>query len=81
MDLVQNLLHALAEESDTAGYYDPGEMNAVAEAYLAGEDSERLRGAADAIFSRWHADLNSADKSTREHAKDFKAHVLINHHA
>lgn len=56
-------------------------MNAVAEAYMAGKDSERLRGAVDAILSRWRADRSSADKSTLEHAKDFKAHVLKYRHA
>lgn len=80
-DVDPNSLHTLADELDTAGYYDPDEMNAVAEAYNAGEDSERLRGAADAILSRWRADRNSADKGTLEHAKDFKAHVLKYRHA
>ena len=32
----------LAEELDTAGYYDPDEMNKVAESYMAGLSSERL---------------------------------------
>ena len=80
-DVDPNSLHTLADELDTAGYYDLDEMNAVAEAYNAGNDSERLRGAADAILSRWRADRSSTDKSALEHAKDFKAHVLKYRHA
>lgn len=80
-DIDPNSLHTLADELDTAGYYDPDEMNKVAEAYMAGEDSEKLRGAADAILSRWRDDRKSADKDTVEHAKDFKAHVLKYRHA
>ncbi len=80
-DIDPNSLHTLADELDTAGYYDPDEMNKVAEAYMAGEDSEKLRGAADAILGRWRADRKSTDKDSVEHAKDFKAHVLKYRHA
>ena len=75
-DIDPNSLHTLADELDTAGYYDPDEMNKVAEAYMAGEDSEKLRGVANTILDRWRTDRNSADKDTRERAKDFRAHVL-----
>ncbi|ERS52938.1 MULTISPECIES: type I restriction endonuclease subunit R [Corynebacterium] len=80
-DIDPNSLHSLADELDTAGYYDLDEMNKVAEAYMAGEDSENLRGAAGTILGRWRADRNSNDKDTRERAKDFKAHVLKYRHA
>lgn len=80
-DIDPNSLHTLADELDTAGYYDPDEMNKVAEAYMAGEDSEKLHGAADEILSRWRADRKSTDKDSVEHAKDFKAHVLKYRHA
>ncbi|MFS0358776.1 type I restriction endonuclease subunit R [Corynebacterium striatum] len=80
-DIDPNSLHTLADELDTAGYYDPDEMNKVAEAYMAGEDSENLRGAANSILARWRTDRNSADKDTRERAKDFRAHVLKYRHA
>lgn len=60
---------------------DPDEMNKVAEVYMAGEDSEKLRGAADVILSRWRYDRKSTDKGIVEHAKDFKAHVLKYRHA
>lgn len=80
-DIDPNSLHTLADELDTAGYYDPDEMNNVAEAYMAGEDSEKLRGAANTILDRWRTDRNSNDKDTRERAKDFRAHVLKYRHA
>ncbi|HAT1410447.1 type I restriction endonuclease subunit R [Corynebacterium striatum] len=80
-DIDPNSLHTLADELDTAGYYDPDEMNKVAEAYMAGEDSEKLRGAANTILARWRTDRNSNDKDTRERAKDFRAHVLKYRHA
>ncbi|WP_438802211.1 type I restriction endonuclease subunit R [Corynebacterium striatum] len=80
-DIDPNSLHTLADELDTAGYYDPDEMNKVAEAYMAGEDSEKLRGAAGTILARWRTDRNSNDKDTRERAKDFRAHVLKYRHA
>ncbi|MFS0458995.1 type I restriction endonuclease subunit R [Corynebacterium striatum] len=80
-DIDPNSLHTLADELDTAGYYDPDEMNKVAEAYMAGEDSENLRGAANSILARWRTDRNSADKDTCERAKDFRAHVLKYRHA
>ncbi|MFW9156749.1 type I restriction endonuclease subunit R [Corynebacterium striatum] len=80
-DIDPNSLHTLADELDTAGYYDPDEMNKVAEAYMAGEDSENLSGAANSILARWRTDRNSADKDTRERAKDFRAHVLKYRHA
>ncbi|HCT5226222.1 type I restriction endonuclease subunit R [Corynebacterium striatum] len=80
-DIDPNSLHTLADELDTAGYYDPDEMNKVAEAYMAGEDSEKLRGAANTILDRWRTDRNSNDKDTRERAKDFRAHVLKYRHA
>ena len=80
-DIDPNSLHTLADELDTAGYYDPDEMNKVAEAYMAGLSSEQLRGAADKILSRWRADRTSTDKDSRERAKDFKAHVLKYRHA
>ncbi|MFW9244242.1 type I restriction endonuclease subunit R [Corynebacterium striatum] len=79
-DIDPNSLHTLADELDTAGYYDPDEMNKVAEAYMAGEDSEKLRGAANTILDRWRTDRNSNDKDTRERAKDFRAHVLKYRH-
>lgn len=80
-DIDPNSLHTLADELDTAGYYDPDEMNKVAEVYMADEDSEKLRGAANKILDRWRTDRNSNDKDTRERAKDFKAHVLKYRHA
>lgn len=80
-DIDPNSLHTLADELDTAGYYDPDEMNKVAEVFMAGEDSEKLRGAANKILDRWRTDRNSNDKDTRERAKDFKAHVLKYRHA
>lgn len=80
-DIDPNSLHTLADELDTAGYYDPDEMNKVAEVYMAGEDSEKLRGVANKILDRWRTDRNSRDKDTRERAKDFKAHVLKYRHA
>ena len=80
-DIDPNSLHTLADELDTAGYYDLDEMNKVAEAYMAGEDSENLRGAANTILDRWRTDRNSTDKDTRERAKDFRAHVLKYRHA
>lgn len=80
-DIDPNSLHTLADELDTAGYYDQDEMNKVAEAYMAGEDSENLRGAANTILDRWRSDRNSTDKDTRERAKDFRAHVLKYRHA
>lgn len=80
-DIDPNTLHTLADELDTAGYYDPDEMNKVAEVYMAGEDSEKLRGAAGNILDRWRTARNSHDKDTRDRAKDFKAHVLKYRHA
>ncbi|WP_411709205.1 hypothetical protein [Corynebacterium sp. LaCa116] len=80
-DIDPKSLHMLADELDTAGYYDPDEMNKVAEAYMASLSSEKLRGAADKLLSRWRAERASADKDTRERAKDFKAHELKYRHA
>lgn len=80
-DIDPNTLHTLADELDTAGYYDPDEMNAIAEIYMDGSSSEQLRGAADTVLSRWRTDRNSADRTTRERAKDFKANVSKYRHA
>lgn len=49
-DIDPKSLHMLADELDTAGYYDPDEMNKVAEAYMAGLISEKLGGAADKLL-------------------------------
>lgn len=49
-DIDPKSLHMLADEFDTAGYYNPDEMNKVAEAYMAGLSSEKLRGAADKLL-------------------------------
>lgn len=69
-----NTLHNLADEIDTAGYYTEAEMEAVAQAYMAGSDSEKLRGAAAPIVVRWRAARDS-DKEGRAHAKAFKSNV------
>ena len=74
-------LHILADELDTAGYYNPDEMYKVAEPYMASLSSEKLREAADKLLSRWRADRASADRDIRERVKDFKAHVLKYRHA
>src|SRR5699024_6727448 len=43
-DIDPNALHTLGEELDTSGFYTPEEMEQVAQAYMAGSDSEALRG-------------------------------------
>lgn len=79
-DIDPNSLHVLGEELDTAGLYTPEEMEQVAQAYMAGSDSEALRGAAGDIIKRWRTRRDSG-KEGREDARDFKANAEKYRHA
>lgn len=79
-DINPNSIHVLGEELDTAGFYTPEEMEHVAQAYIAGSDSEALRGAAGKIIERWRIRRDSGKKG-REAARDFKANVEKYRHA
>ena len=79
-DIDPNSLHTLGDELDTAGFYTPDEMEKVAQAYMAGSDSEALRGAAGDIIKRWRTRRDSG-KEGREAARDFKANAEKYRHA
>lgn len=79
-DIEPNAIHTLGEELDTAGIYTPEEMEQVAQAYMAGSDSEALRGAAAPIIRRWQTQRNSG-KEGRNAARDFKANAEKYRHA
>lgn len=79
-DIDPNSIHTLGDELDTAGLYTPEEMEQVAQAYMAGSDSEALRGAAGDIIRRWRNRRDSG-KEGREAARDFKANVEKYRHA
>lgn len=79
-DIDPNSIHTLGDELDTAGFYTPEEMEKVAQAYMAGSDSEALRGAAGDIIKRWRTRRDSG-KEGREAARDFKANAEKYRHA
>lgn len=79
-DIDPNSLHTLGDELDTAGFYTPDEMEKVAQAYMAGSDSEALRGAAGDIIKRWRTRRDSG-KEGREAARNFKANAEKYRHA
>ncbi|MCG7257409.1 MULTISPECIES: type I restriction endonuclease subunit R [Corynebacterium] len=79
-DIDPNSLHTLGDELDTAGFYTPEEMETVAQAYMAGSDSEALRGAAGEIIKRWRTRRDSG-KEGRVAARDFKANAEKYRHA
>ncbi|PAT13863.1 restriction endonuclease [Corynebacterium sp. NML 120412] len=79
-DIDPNSLHTLGDELDTAGFYTPEEMEKVAQAYMAGSDSEALRGAAGEIIRRWRTRRDSG-KEGRVAARDFKTNAEKYRHA
>ena len=79
-DIDPNSIHTLGDELDTAGFYTPEEMEQVAQAYMAGSDSEALRGAAGDIIRRWR-NRRDSDKEGRGAARDFKANSEKYRHA
>ena len=79
-DIDPNALHTLGEELDTSGFYTPEEMEQVAQSYMAGSDSEALRGAAAPIIRRWQVRRDSS-KDGRDAARDFKSNAEKYRHA
>lgn len=79
-DIDPNAIHTLGDELDTAGFYTREEMEQVAQAYMAGSDSEALRGAAGDIIKRWRNRRDSG-KEGRAAARDFKANAEKYRHA
>lgn len=79
-DIDPNALHTLGEELDTSGFYTPEEMEQVAQVYMAGSDSEALRGAVAPIIQRWQVRRDSG-KDGRTAACDFKSNAEKYRHA
>ncbi|TVS23110.1 type I restriction endonuclease subunit R [Corynebacterium sanguinis] len=80
-----NMLHELSDALDTAGFYDAGDMDRVAEAYLKGGSHNALRGTLSNVIQAWNNEMTAArvtgDKSRREHALSFRSNVSKYRHA
>lgn len=70
-----NTLHNLADEIDASGYYTDEDLERVATQYMAGANSEKLRGAASKVKKHWSSDATSPDRQARHRAATFKANV------
>jgi len=79
-DVDPNALYTLGERMDTAGLYGPGDMDAVADAFLADAGGEAIAKALAPVKDNWTTQWREArlskDKGTRETVEQFRADVL-----
>lgn len=79
-DVDPNALYTIGDRLDTADLYTRGEMDAVADAFLADSGGEAIAKALAPIKNRWSGQLRQAvlskDKAKREDLEHFRADVL-----
>lgn len=79
-DVDPNALYTLGERMDTAGLYGQGDMNAVADAFLADAGGEAIAKALAPVKNNWTTQWREArlskDKVKREALEQFRADVL-----
>ncbi|HCB03281.1 MAG TPA: DEAD/DEAH box helicase family protein [Nocardioides sp.] len=79
-DVDPNALYTLGERMDTAGLYGPGDMDAVADAFLADAGGEAIAKALAPVKDNWTTQWREArlskDKVKREALEQFRADVL-----
>lgn len=79
-DVDPNALYTLGERMDTAGLYGQGDMNAVADAFLADAGGEAIAKALAPVKNNWTTQWSEArlskDKVKREALEQFRADVL-----
>ena len=79
-DVDPNALYTLGERMDAAGLYGQGDMNAVADAFLADAGGEAIAKALAPVKNNWTTQWREArlskDKPKREALEQFRADVL-----
>ncbi|WP_020670247.1 type I restriction endonuclease subunit R [Amycolatopsis nigrescens] len=79
-DVDPNALYTLGERMDTAGLYSQGDMDAVADAFLADSGGEAIAKALAPVKNNWTVQWREAqlskDKLKREALEQFRADVL-----
>src|SRR5699024_1832879 len=75
----------LGDTLDTAAFYTPEELDKLADAYIAREDSETLQSLVSPIRARWNDHMRDArlkqDKEAYEEGKSFRANLIKYAHA
>lgn len=84
-EIPANALADLGDTLDAAAFYTPEELDKLAEAYIAREDSETLQSLVSPIRGRWNDHMRDArlklDKEAYEEGKSFRANLIKYAHA
>lgn len=84
-EIPANALADLGDTLDAAAFYTPEELDKLADAYIAREDSETLQSLVSPIRGRWNSHMRDArlkqDKEAYEEGKSFRANLIKYAHA
>ncbi|MGP5004833.1 type I restriction endonuclease subunit R [Corynebacterium casei] len=84
-EIPANALADLGDTLDAAAFYTPEELDKLADAYIAREDSETLQSLVSPIRARWNDHMRDArlklDKEAYEEGKSFRANLIKYAHA
>ena len=84
-EIPANALADLGDTLDAAAFYTPEELDKLADAYIAREDSETLQSLVSPIRGRWNDHMRDArlkqDKEAYEEGKSFRANLIKYAHA
>ena len=84
-EIPANALADLGDTLDAAAFYTPEELDKLADAYIAREDSETLQSLVSPIRGRWNSHMREArlkqDKEAYEEGKSFRANLIKYAHA
>lgn len=84
-DIPANALADLGDLLDAAAFYTPGELDTLADAYIARADAETLQGLVSPIRARWNTHMRDArqklDKEAYETGKSFRTNLIKYAHA
>jgi len=84
-EIPANALADLGDTLDAAAFYTPEELDKLADAYIAREDSETLQSMVSPIRGRWNSHMRDArlkqDKEAYEEGKSFRANLIKYAHA
>ena len=84
-EIPANALADLGDTLDAAAFYTPEELDKLADAYIAREDSETLQSLVSPIRGRWNDHMRDArlklDKEAYEEGKTFRANLIKYAHA
>lgn len=84
-EIPANALADLGDTLDAAAFYTPEELDKLADAYIAREDSETLQSLVSPIRGRWNSHMRDArlkqDKEAYEEGKSFRANLIKYTHA